>query len=122
MYKLCGLRICVLARDGGHTSLGRWVNGQRVAYNAKLQGRKLSSHFINQSRIDALNELGMIWKHVEHVPWEHRLEQLKEFKAATGHTVVPQHFAENKQLGKWVTRKRYAEPVLRIHSDGSLGR
>ena len=90
-------------------ALGRWVNQQRIAYNSRSKGapKSPSAYVLTQSRIDALNALGFIWKIREHTSFDDRFEELKAYKAAHGHTRVPQHYAENKPLGKWVTKQRY---------------
>ena len=62
---------------------------------------------LDQGRIDALNELGFVWKVKEQTSWNDRLEELKAFQAVNGHTVVPQLYEQNKALGKWVTKQRY---------------
>ena len=38
--------------------------------------------------------------------WNHKINQLLEFKAVHGHTLVPQSYPENKMLGRWVSRQR----------------
>ena len=38
--------------------------------------------------------------------WDHRLNQLREFKAATGHTSVPNRYPANPQLATWVAEQR----------------
>ena len=38
--------------------------------------------------------------------WDHRLNQLREFKAATGHTSVPNKYPPNPQLATWVAERR----------------
>jgi len=38
--------------------------------------------------------------------WNHKIDQLLEFKALHGHTLVPQSYPENKMLGRWVSRQR----------------
>lgn len=38
--------------------------------------------------------------------WDHRLNQLREFKAATGHTNVPNRYPANPQLATWVAEQR----------------
>lgn len=37
--------------------------------------------------------------------WDHRLNQLREFKAATGHTNVPNRYPANPQLATWVAEQ-----------------
>ena len=43
--------------------------------------------------------------------WEDRFQELRQFHKTNGHCIVPQHYADNPQLGKWVNsqRKRYSE-------------
>lgn len=90
-------------------ALGRWVNAQRVAFSSRSKGaaKSPSAYTLTQARIDALNELGFVWKIREQTSFQDRLEELKAFQAVHGHTRVPQHYAENKPLGKWVTKQRY---------------
>ena len=38
--------------------------------------------------------------------WDRRLNQLREFKAATGHTSVPIRYPANPQLATWVAEQR----------------
>jgi hypothetical protein len=38
--------------------------------------------------------------------WDKKIQQLLEFKALHGHTLVPQSYPENKVLGRWVSRQR----------------
>ena len=40
------------------------------------------------------------------VPWEHRLEALKQYKAEHGDCNVPQKYSKNKSLGEWVRTQR----------------
>jgi hypothetical protein len=94
-------------------ALGRWVNAQRVAYSARSKqgSQSPSGYVLTQSRIDALNELGFIWKINDRTSFSARFEELKAFKAVHGHTKVPQHYQENKPLGKWVTKQRYSHTL-----------
>lgn len=38
--------------------------------------------------------------------WEHRLDQLRDFRATTGHTSVPNKYPPNPQLATWVAEQR----------------
>ena len=38
--------------------------------------------------------------------WDDRLNQLRDFKAATGHTNVPNRYPANPQLATWVAEQR----------------
>lgn len=50
-------------------------------------------------RIRALENLGFVWSLCDHVDWEERLEELREYKKRYGDCLVPNKFAENPQLG-----------------------
>lgn len=50
-------------------------------------------------RIDALEKLGMVWSMCDHVDWEERLEELRQYKQKYGDCLVPNKFPENPQLG-----------------------
>jgi hypothetical protein len=50
-------------------------------------------------RIRALEELGFIWSMCDHVDWEDRLEELRQYKQKHGDCLVPNKYAENPQLG-----------------------
>ena len=64
--------------------------------------------YISKERIDKLNALdGFIWAYrPSNIPFEERVEQYKEFQRREGHGLVPQHYRENRQLGKWVAKLR----------------
>lgn len=68
-------------------------------------------------RVKQLEDIGFHWaatdetneqstttrkKKSSKVSWEERFNELKKFKAKTGHCVVPQDYSENKSLGQWV--------------------
>jgi len=74
-------------------SLARWVFKQR--WNKKL----------SSERIKKLEKIGFIFDYFEE-HWQKMFEQLKKFKAKHGHCDVPEHFPENIQLGRWVSKQR----------------
>ena len=49
-----------------------------------------------------------------YVPWQTRYGELVEFRINYGHTNVPQNYAKNMKLGKWVSnqRSRYKNDTL----------
>ena len=38
--------------------------------------------------------------------WEKRFEELKDYRKKYGNCLVPQHYQQNKQLGRWVNHQR----------------
>lgn len=80
--------------------------------DAKESGLSL---FISKERIDKLNALeGFIWEfRASNTPFDHRLEEYKEFQQKEGHGLVPQHYKNNRALGKWVARQRCEYKALR---------
>ena len=61
---------------------------------------------ITHARIDRLDEPSFVWDPYE-VAWEQRLAELQAFKDDKGHCNVPRGWAENKQLGTWVSKQRH---------------
>jgi len=76
--------------------LGKWTQRQRNLYkNGKLP----------EDRVGRLTTSGFVWdlSRAPAVPWETRLEQLRQYKEANGHTNVPQ---SHDLLGTWVNWQR----------------
>mmetsp|Transcript_35738 Transcript_35738/g.106648 ORF Transcript_35738/g.106648 Transcript_35738/m.106648 type:complete len:156 (-) Transcript_35738:174-641(-) len=91
--------------------LGRWVQTQRALYSEIQRSARRTDRpqQLSQERIDRLEALGLVWRKREKpvYTWEDSFQQLVQFKAEHGHTVVPQHYEPNRHLGEWVTRMRY---------------
>eukprot|EP00804_Cyclotella_cryptica_P028722 CCRYP_008225-RA/>CCRYP_008225-RA protein AED:0.05 eAED:0.05 QI:205/1/1/1/1/1/4/428/534 len=83
--------------------LGEWVTEQRRQLKAKLDGRP---SMMTDERKEKLDAIGFVWKVRERADWNDRYEQLLEFKKENGHCVVPQHYTQNRALGKWVAKQR----------------
>lgn len=65
-------------------------------------------NLITQERIDKLRSIGFQWRlSPEWTSFEDRLQELRSYRDLHGNCCVPQHYSENKQLGKWVTKQRY---------------
>jgi hypothetical protein len=79
--------------------LGMWVAAQRtMRKSGKLQ----------QNREKLLSEIGFEWRVDSHnEEWVSRLDQLKAYRERFGNCRVPMKWAENPQLGAWVTNQRY---------------
>ena len=65
----------------------------------------LSWNQLNQDRIDKLEAIGFVWKIRNRPEWDRRFQELKEYLNKYGDTKVPQHYRENKGLGKWVAKQ-----------------
>ena len=97
------------------TPLGKWVKMQRENYREtqlKAQGqlptgRSKPRPTLSQFRIEQLESLGFNWKvAAPAVGWEHRFNELLDYRAANGDCNVPQAWPENRQLGRWVMKQR----------------
>ena len=109
-------------RDG---PLGKWVANQRHQYS-KYQLQDKSS-LITPSRIDKLNDIGMIWdrkatqttRHDD--KWENSLQQLKVYRNQHGHCQVPKSAGS---LGLWVSNQRigYARRMKNLPSTLTINR
>jgi superfamily II DNA or RNA helicase len=77
-------------------SLGQWVGVQRRKNNQLTPNRK--------KRLEAL---GFIWDVLKH-QWDEGFEQLKSYKKANGHCLVPKDFVTENgfNLGAWASRQR----------------
>lgn len=96
----------VPARHLSNKRLGVWVSSQRQQYKI-LQGVSKSKRRtvpLTQERIDKLNALDFTWsiRSSSDNPrdgWTRRVTQLKEFKSAYGHLLIPSPFDANPELG-----------------------
>ena len=108
-------------RENGHcnapqsTPLGKWVKMQRENYRetqlraqgALPQNRTKPRPTLSEERIAQLNSIGFQWKVAPPAAgWEHRYEELVEYKRLHGDCNVPQAWPENRQLGRWVMKQR----------------
>jgi len=94
--------------------LAHWVHTQRTRRRAWDAG-KAGAGDLTQERIDALDSIGFQWnpgRRVNDDLWEQRFNELCEFKRENGHTNVPEKYAPNKSLGKWVSNQRHRRKLL----------
>jgi len=98
--------------------LGTWINTQRKAYKTYRTGQKKTQ--MTDERFHALESIGFVWKATfnggmkpDNEKWNVKFEELKSFKKLYGHTLVPQRYKENPQLGQWVhiQRIRYKHTI-----------
>jgi len=94
--------------------LAHWVHTQRTRRRAWDAG-KAGAGDLTQERIDSLDLIGFQWnpgRRVNDDLWEQRFNELCEFKRENGHTNVPEKYAPNKSLGKWVSNQRHRRKLL----------
>jgi superfamily II DNA or RNA helicase len=77
-----------------------------AAWVAKQRFDKKKKRAVLAGRADRLDELGFTWAFSPVATWEQRFDELVAYRQAHGDCKVPQHWKENKQLGKWVNTQR----------------
>jgi hypothetical protein len=82
--------------------LDRWVNKQRTGKRKLDRGNP--HPLITAARVAKLGALGFVWE-VQR-GWEAQLVRLVAYKAAHGNCSVPYCWAEDPQLGTWVSDQR----------------
>jgi hypothetical protein len=83
--------------------LGDWVTDQRRQYKAWSQGQSTQ---LSQERREKLEAIGFTWSVRNRPEWDSRFNELLEYKKKFGDCKVPQHYKDNKALGKWVAKQR----------------
>jgi hypothetical protein len=118
--RLCEFKVqfghCIVTqRYPADPQLGRWVSWQRRDYRLHQEGKATS---MTEERIRALDGIGFagVTRKTDLASiWRARFQQLCEFKAQFGHCLVPQQYAVNPKLGKWVSNQR---STYRLHQEG----
>lgn len=112
--------------------LGAWVHNQRTQYKLLTEGKHSR---ITEERVELLQALGFVWNTREMMPlienehgekqrlprrrkpqddkWLRRLHELKAYISLRGNTLVPQSYAANPALGKWVSYQRTQYKLLK---------
>ena len=79
----------------------------RVFYSSAIR-----QDYLNETRIQQLNELGMVWDHHDAL-WEHNYRSAKAFYAAHGHLRIPEEYRDEDgvRIGTWIRnmRSRYRQ-------------
>ncbi|GKY95281.1 hypothetical protein MPSEU_000490100 [Mayamaea pseudoterrestris] len=83
--------------------LGDWVTDMRRQYKALKQGQVSQ---LTDDRRAKLEQLGFVWQVRSRPEWDARYKQLVDYKAVHGDCKVPQHYKENRALGKWTAKQR----------------
>ena len=99
--------------------LGKWCSRMRSYHRQLRMGtfeRSDRDRERTEQRIEHLKKIGVFFDDnpQQVVSWEERFQQLLEFKERHGHCNCPQHWSENKDLGKWVNSQR------RNHNDKKM--
>jgi hypothetical protein len=103
--------------------LGSWVNDQRK-YKKKMD-RGEPSEGMTAARVGRLDALGFAWElsaaaiskqrskgRWDDAGWEAQLAKLTAYKSARGDCNVPQRWAEDPPLGRWVVTQRTCKKKL----------
>jgi hypothetical protein len=83
--------------------LGDWCTDQRRQHKAWKQGQPSQ---LTQARREKLEAIGFVWQVRNRPEWEHRYQELVDYKSNNDDCKVPQHYKENRALGKWVAKQR----------------
>lgn len=89
--------------DQEHQKLSMWVVDQRRQMKLWKEGKQTT---MTKERQKLLDDLDFTWQIRNKTNWDIRYSEMVEYKDKHGTTVVPQHFKENKALGKWVAKQR----------------
>jgi len=97
---------CVPQRYPANKALGKWVHKQRQEYKKKRNGLTCS---LTPYRIKSLVKLQFQFDPTNRAEglWQRRYKELIRFQKLHGHCLVPQKYAPNRPLGKWVHRQRH---------------
>ena len=96
--------------------LGKWVSDQRN-YKRKLDRDEINPR-MTAERAARLTALGFAWDppNTSGIPkvagWEAQLARLAAYKAAHGDCSVPQRWAEDPRLARWVKKQREGKRKL----------
>jgi hypothetical protein len=100
------------------------VNPEDIASRKDTSDPKNSGMIfhITKERIDKLNALdGFKWHiGVTQIPFEQRLSQYIQFQKIHGHGFVPQHYKNDRNLGKWVNKIRLEYKYYREGKKSSM--
>ena len=95
---------------------------QRAAYAAELErkeGREPRCAMrITAARIKKLQRIGFEWRVVNPDAWDEHFTALRRFVKKHGHARVPQQFADDPALGRWVFSQRQAYAAELERADG----
>lgn len=93
----------VPARFPSNPQLANWVDLQRTQFKKHKKGQEWKSSLLTNERIEALEEIGFIFK-VNDYKWNKQYEELQLFKEVNGHCHVP--YKGGTPLSRWVRRQK----------------
>lgn len=130
----------VPSRYEANLKLGKWVETQRYEYtklkraeaspnikpedggqeDSKLPGGKprVTNARLTEERLRRLENIGFEWKVRNKMKryydkqWQDMFDQLLDFKAKNGHTMVPKRFPDNPRLANWVHTQRVRSSLM----------
>jgi thiamine pyrophosphokinase len=82
--------------------LGNWVKRQRNIKRNYDKGENFQG--MTAERVAQLDALGFVWE--KNDKWDAMLARLEDYKAVYGDYNVPDRWAEDPGLGRWVTQQR----------------
>lgn len=87
-----------------NTSLGTWVNKQRMEQKNRIDGKNSS---LNDLRLERLQSIGFRWaKRKGQASWNEKFNELVAYKNKFGNCHVPTKYKDNTALGRWVSTQR----------------
>jgi hypothetical protein len=86
------------------------VTSQRQQYQEYVQGKPTP---LTKQRKDLLDDIGFQWRVRNRPEWQSKFSELEKYKEKHGDTRVPQHYSENRALGKWVAKQREQFKLLK---------
>ena len=99
------LLLLVVKRYAENPQLGRWVGYQRAQYKKFQQDPSTSE--MTQERIERLESIAFQWGVTFSAEWDTKFNELVAYKDTHGGSCnVPRRYAENPQLGSWVSTQR----------------
>jgi Helicase associated domain len=86
------------------------VTSQRQQYHEYVQGKPTP---LTKQRKDLLDDIGFQWRIRNRPEWTTKFDELIKYKEKHGDTRVPQHYSDNRALGKWVAKQREQYKLLK---------
>jgi hypothetical protein len=83
-----------------------WLENPQLANFVVVQRQARKKNRLSERKIRMLDALGFIWDGRVAV-WEQRYDELCEYQATHADCNVPNNFAENPALGRWVKVQRH---------------
>lgn len=90
--------------------LGDWCTDQRRQHKSWKQGSPTN---LTTARREKLESVGFVWTVRNRPEWDSRFAELLDYKTKNKDCKVPQHYKENRALGKWVAKQREQYKLLK---------